>query len=190
MNPQTMIERLAVLFGYPGPDFHRHVTTALEAMGNDGGANGDAKGLLTQFAAATAEYDTDELRELYTRTFDLNPLCTLEIGWQLYGEDYHRGEFLVKMRQQLRQYQLRESTELPDHMTHAMALLARLEPDEAAEFAGSYLLPALDKMVSGWREHRNGYSALLESVFAFLKSRYTYVPLPTAFAGPELPVLQ
>ena len=148
------------------------------------------RGLCPVLGRSVAGLGTEQLQELYTRTFDLNPVCTLEIGWQLYGEDYHRGEFLVKMRQQLREHGLPESSELPDHMTHALALLARLESEEAAEFGSRYLLPAIDKMLSGWRDNRNAYAALLESLFAYLKSRYPYVPVRAAARSPELPVLQ
>ena len=143
-----------------------------------------------EFCAPIQGLNTDELQELFTRTFDLNPMCTLEIGWQLYGEDYQRGEFLVKMRQQLREYELRESGELPDHLSHALALLAHLEPDEAAEFAGSYLLPALDKMRTSWREDRNAFAALLESVFARLCAEFPYDPAKMPVRRPELPILQ
>ena len=38
----------------------------------------------------------EQIQELYTRTFDINPVCTLEIGWHIFGEDYARGALLVK----------------------------------------------------------------------------------------------
>jgi nitrate reductase molybdenum cofactor assembly chaperone NarJ/NarW len=187
MSARTTIERLALLFQYPDRDFTTRFAEALESAE---GEPGEAKAALAAFAEGVAGLGTEELQELYTRTFDLNPMCTLEIGWQLYGEDYHRGEFLVKVRQQLREYGLPESGELPDHMTHALALLARLDSEEAKEFAGQYVLPAIDKMLSGWRDNRNGYAALLESVFAYLKRRYSYVPVRAVAPNPELPVLQ
>ena len=33
-----------------------------------------------------------EMQELYTSTFDLNPVCALEAGYHLFGEDYRRGQ--------------------------------------------------------------------------------------------------
>ncbi|MCP3987340.1 MAG: nitrate reductase, partial [bacterium] len=67
-----------------------------------------------------------EREELFTRTFDINPACTLELGWVLYGQDYARGAFLVKMRQMLVEHGIRESGELPDHLTHVLQLLGQL----------------------------------------------------------------
>ncbi len=187
MDAKSIYEQFAKLFEYPGEDYHANAEKCLTALL---GERSEAATSLEEFCAPIRTLNTDDLRELFTRTFDLNPMCTLEVGWQLYGEDYKRCEFLVKMREQLREYDLRESGELPDHLTHALALLAHLEPDEAAEFAGSYLLPALDKMRTSWREDRNAFAALLESVFSRLRGEYPYDPARMPVRKPELPILQ
>jgi nitrate reductase molybdenum cofactor assembly chaperone len=187
MDEKSIYEQFAGLFEYPGEDYHAKAEQCLATLRRE---QAEAAAPLDEFCALTRNLTTDDLRELFTRTFDLNPMCTLEIGWQLYGEDYQRGEFLVKMREQLREYDLQESGELPDHLTHALALLAHLEPDEAAEFAGSYLLPALDKMRTSWREDRNAFAALLESAFLQLRSEYPYDPAKMPVRKPELPILQ
>jgi nitrate reductase molybdenum cofactor assembly chaperone len=187
MDTTSIYERFAKLFEYPGEDYHANAERCLATLRPE---HSDAAASLEEFCASTRNLSTDDLRELFTRTFDLNPICTLELGWQLYGEDYQRGEFLVKMREQLREYDLRESGELPDHVTHALVLLAHLEPDEAAEFAGGYLLPALDKMRTSWREDRNAFAALLESAFLRLRGEYPYDPARMPIRKPELPILQ
>jgi len=176
-----------MLFEYPGEDYGANAEQCLTALH---GERSEASAAFEEFCAPIRGLSADDLRELFTCTFDLNPMCTLEIGWQLYGEDYQRGEFLVKMREQLREYGLRESGELPDHLSHALLLLARLEPEEAAEFAGGYVLPALDKMRTGWREGRNAFAALLESAFLRLRSQFPYDPARMPIRKPELPILQ
>ncbi len=187
MDEKSIYERFAALFAYPGEDYLARVEECGAALRRE---QSGAAALFEEFHAPIQSLNTDDLQELFTRTFDLNPMCTLEIGWQLYGEDYQRGEFLVKMREQLREYDLRESGELPDHLSHALALLAHLEPDEAAEFAGSYLLPALDKMRASWREHRNAFAARLESAFARLRADFPYAPARMPVRKPALPILQ
>ena len=79
--------------------------------------------------------DDPSRQELYVQTFEFNPACTLELGWHLFGENYERGEFLVRMRDLLRRHGIAESTELPDHLTHVLALVGRLDHEEAAELA-------------------------------------------------------
>ncbi len=182
-----MYTELATLFSYPQPEYHQHARGCLHAIGRLPAA---AASQFQEFCDGIADLNCEELQELFTRTFDLNPLCTLEIGWQLYGEDYARGALLVKMRQQLRESGIPETGELPDHLSHALSLLAKLDPDEAQEFASVYVLSAIDKMRKAWKEHRNAYACLLESTFELLKVRFPYDPLRNPAPLPELRVLQ
>ncbi len=123
---------------------------------------------LAAFAAQIRDKTLTELQELYTQTFDLNPVCALEVGWQLYGEDYRRGRFLAVMREQLQRHGVAESRELPDHLTHVMALLDRMEPDEAAGFAQAFVAPAVKKMVAVLAGKQNPFADLLQALEALL----------------------
>jgi nitrate reductase delta subunit len=187
MSDRSLYARLAQLFEYPGPGYAQMAEDCLPLLRE---APAEAAATFEEFCAGIRSLRTQDLQELFTRTFDLNPVCTLEVGWHLFGEDYQRGEFLVKMRGQLRRRGVAETSELPDHLTHALALLARMEDDEAAEFAGRFLLPALDKMLTAWRENRNAYASLLESLFVLLKSRFPYERVPMPVPHSELTVLQ
>jgi nitrate reductase delta subunit len=120
--------------------------------------------LLAPFRKVAESFTLEDLQELYTRTFDINPVCTLEVGWHVYGEDYARGEFLVKMREKLREHNIPESCELPDHLSHVLALLWRLEAPEADDLAARYVLPALAKMMEGLGGATNPYEALLQAI--------------------------
>lgn len=87
-----------------------------------------------------------EAEEAFTGVFDVNPACAPEVGWHLFGEEYARGMFLVRMRQELRKHGIPESTELPDHITHVLALIAAMPDDEAARFVTACVLPAVGRM--------------------------------------------
>lgn len=138
----------------------------------------DATGTARPFFEALANMTHEEAQELYTRTFDINPVCTLEVGWHVYGEDYARGEFLVKMRQLLREHDLTESTELPDHLTHVLALLARLDDGDADEMAARYVLPALKKMLDGMGDSDNPYKAVLDAIVVSVRGHHDVEPVP------------
>ena len=187
MNEPTLYAELATLFGYPQPGYHQHARQCLDAIGV---APTPAVSQFREFCDGIVYLNCEELQELFTRTFDLNPLCTLEMGWQLYGEDYARGALLVKMREQLRESGVPETGELPDHLSHALALLAKLDGEEAQEFASVYVLSAIDKMRKAWKEHRNAYACLLEATFELLRSRFPYDPSRNPAPIAELRVLQ
>jgi nitrate reductase delta subunit len=118
--------------------------------------------------------DDPAMQELYVQTFEFNPACTLEIGWHLFGENYERGEFLVRMREQLRRYRIAETSDLPDHLRHLLLLIALADHHEAAELAGQFVLPALGKIREAL--HDNAYEALIAAIEAKLEADYPDAP--------------
>jgi len=172
---------LAKLFRYPTEGYLHEVVRSFEvlAVGRREISEPFAK-FLKQVRSLTVK----DLQALYTTTFDLDPVCSLEVGWHLFGENYERGEFLVRMRGELRRLGVKESTELPDHLSHALEALDRMEPDEAADFAAACLAPALDKMIAGIKGKSNLFENLLFVATQLLDLRYAR---PTAATGSAEP---
>jgi nitrate reductase delta subunit len=171
-------DRLAALLRYPGEGYQRAAERCVEALSE---SDSEAASLLGKFLERTQDCPVEELQALYTATFDLDPACSLEVGWHLFGENYERGEFLVKMRGELRRLGLSESTELPDHLTHVLEALARMEPEEAEEFVTACLFPALDKMCVALQGRSNLLENIVLAVVRTLESRY---PRPAPEAVP------
>lgn len=160
---------LAELFAYPHDDCRRRLQDARNHLAENAP---DAAAHLAEFAAAIEPLALSEHEELFTRTFDVNPVGALEIGWHLFGEDYHRGALLARLRVELRRHAIPEATELPDHLTHVLLLLDRMATEEAEEFALACVLPALDKMLEGFRGKANPYEHLLRCVESVLLGRF------------------
>lgn len=150
-------ELLAELVKYPEVGYRERVVECRYALAE---AHPAVSPLLDDFVRATAPLSIEDMQELFTRTFDLNPVCSLEIGWHLFGENYDRGALLVKMRQELRRYGLTESAELPDHLTHVLALLGHIEPERAQDFAATCVLPAVDKMLAAFDGKAEGKESI------------------------------
>ncbi|MBI5217031.1 MAG: molecular chaperone TorD family protein [Ignavibacteriae bacterium] len=129
---------------------------------------------LDKFKKGVEGLTVEELEELYTRTFDINPIANLEIGWHLYGEQYERGEFLVMMRSVLREHAVEESSELPDHLTHILLALGRMKKEEADAFAVKYISPSIEKIVEAFGETDNPYVHLLHAIKSFLEQQHQF----------------
>ena len=82
------------------------------------------------------------------------------------------GSGLVFMRGQLRRYGIEESVELPDHLTHVLPLLDRLEqnePDKAREFVKAAVLPAMEKMLEAFQKKDSPYENVLLAIAGLLR---------------------
>lgn len=119
---------------------------------------------LDRLHGALADLSPEARQELFVATFDLNPACALEVGWHLFGENYERGAFLVKMRQLLTRVGVSDGGELPDHLGTVLRVLGRMPADEAAEFVDACLLPALAKMRTHLAGKSNPFESLLEAI--------------------------
>ncbi len=157
------LELMAELFEYPAADFRGRLSAAAAAI-----ASPDAAELIAAFAAATAERSLAQMEELYIQTFDMNPDTCLDIGWHLFGEDYARGEFLVKVRQEMRRYGVAEREELPDSLLIVLPLAARMSEEEAVRFRTEFLRPAVEKIRNGVKAESNPYANLLAALAALL----------------------
>jgi nitrate reductase assembly molybdenum cofactor insertion protein NarJ len=130
-----------------------------------------AKGI-SEFGKFAEQCGEFELEEAYTRTFDVNPSCALEIGWHLFGEDYMRGQFLVRMRGELAKYEILESSELPDHLTHALAVIAQMPDDEAHQFTHACVFPAIHKMLGSLDKTESPYRHVIRCLVQVLEQLY------------------
>lgn len=167
-----LYDTFASLLKYPGEDYPQTLEQCRRMLVE---VNAEAAGFLTGFIEQIRGWDTTRLQELFVQTFDLNPVCALEVGWHLFGDTYDRGAFLVKMREELRRYGVAESTEVPDHLTHVLALLGRMQPEEADAFAANAVLPAMEKMLAGLEGKRRPYENVLKAIRAVLAGHHASV---------------
>lgn len=166
MEPTLLWDRLAALFRYPGQDYLEVARRCYHAAAE---VAPEAAARLAPFLDRLRDLSTEARQELYTATFDLNPACAPEVGWHLFGENYERGAFLVKMHRQLERFGLPDAGELPDHLSLALAVLGRMPAEEAEEFATACLLPALGKMRLSLAGKDNPFEAVLEAITLLLE---------------------
>jgi len=153
-------EALSQVLRYPDAGFEAAVAACGEAVAARSVA---VAADVAAFAAAVAGRPTSAMEELYAQTFDFNPKCTLEIGWHLFGEEYERGELLVRLRGMLREHGIPEAGELPDHLGYVLVLLPRLGRDAAERLVSACVTPALDAILAGLAGQENPYEHLVRA---------------------------
>ncbi len=159
METLTHYEQLAALFDYPEPDYPKQVRRVRELLGS-------------RYPAAAAEIDAlaaalpsgndtfspealDEVPEIFTRSFDVQSITTLGVGYVMFGDDYKRGELLVNLNREHREAGIECGSELPDHLPNVLRLIAKWEDEElVAEFIEEILHPALERMIAEFGQQR------------------------------------
>lgn len=154
-----LYSNLACLFEYPTPYYRTQAEDCFKQLQQH---VPEAALILEPFIEYVRQSSYEDLEESFSYTFDLNPVCTLEIGWHLFGEDYRRGQFMAKMRREMAQEGIEESHELPDHLTHTLVLLDAMDPKNEAFFAEACVIPAMKKMLDGFEGKESEYKSLVE----------------------------
>jgi nitrate reductase delta subunit len=169
-----LLDALAALVGYPDGALGSRVRACL---GEAAAISPAAADELARFAEAIAAPSLGELQEQYTATFDLDPACALDVGWHLFGERHERGAFMAALREDLRRAGVPESAELPDHLTHVLAVLGRDEPARAAALA-ALVTPAIERVHGALAARGNPYVHVLAAVRAALVAEAQEVTRP------------
>jgi nitrate reductase assembly molybdenum cofactor insertion protein NarJ len=95
-----------------------------------------------------SEVELDEVQEIFTRSFDVQAITTLSVGYIVFGDDYKRAELLVNLNREHRDVGLDCGTELSDHLPNVLRLLAKWQdPEIVTEFVEEILHPAIDNMI-------------------------------------------
>lgn len=127
---------------------------------------------VSQFGTFLDQNEIWQVEEAFTGTFDVNPSCALEVGWHLFGEEYARGMFLVRMREELRKHDLPESVELPDHISHVLAVVAAMQEAEAAKFVTACVQPAVKKMNEALSNTESPYRHVIAGLASVIRSKW------------------
>jgi nitrate reductase delta subunit len=157
--------RFAILLSYPGENLVKEARSCAALLGDSHPAFASVE----RFATYAERAKPSRMEEIYTATFDLQPLCYPYVGYQLFGEGQQRTLFLIQLQAFYRRHGFTAGPELPDHLAEILRFLAGCRDDElSGEMIIDGLLPALDKLLSGFDPADHPYRELLSALQAFL----------------------
>lgn len=143
---------LAGLLEYPGDDYPKRVQQIRDSLD---GHYPLACEELDQFLQLLPADDLTSMQELYTRSFDVQAMTTLDVGYVLFGDDYKRGVLLANLNSEYREAELNTGTELADHIPNLLRLMERLKDEEVLQdLAYAILAPALLEMIREFASDR------------------------------------
>ena len=139
-------KNLAELFQYPQEDYKEKVKMAETILSNH---YPETIPDLKEFSGFVNKASQEELEELFSRTFDVQAITTLDIGYVLFGDDYKRGELLVNLNREHRQAGNNCGSELADNLSNILRLLPVMKDIETRkEMIERLIMPALEKIIN------------------------------------------
>ena len=143
---------LAELFQYPAAEYPQKVKEVKQLLDQ---RYPEAAAELDQFLELLPADDLLTMQELFTRSFDVQAVTTLDLGYVLFGDDYKRGEMLANLNREHSEAQIDCGTELADHLPNVLRLLPELRDEELVEdLAYAILAPALSEMIREFSSDR------------------------------------
>lgn len=193
-------ELLANLFYYPEDEgYKRKVREVYECLLKEYPESAEALERFVEFTEASSVVD---MQELFLRSFDIQAITTLDIGFILFGEDYKRGKLLVHLNEEHNKAGNNCETELSDHLPNLLRLLPKMQDESMRdEIVSLLILPAVVKMIAEfspekiekkdevYKKHqkiildystnnRTIYQSCLAALFLALKADFGYDPEP------------
>lgn len=136
---------LADLFRYPSGNFPEVVNNCVQVLLEK---YPKAAEELVPFAAYVKSHTADEREELYTKTFDVQPVCYLDLGYVIFGEDYKRGAFLLHMQHEQLIAQNDCGSDLADNLCNVLTLYCKSNDSAFLdELAVKMIIPGIKKMI-------------------------------------------
>jgi len=94
------------------------------------------------------------MEELYTRTFDLQAVCSPYVGYQLFGDSYKRGIFMARLNEGTASEASRQAASCRPHRRRPPFPGCGAEDEFSRALLAEGLVPALAKMRQSWQPKR------------------------------------
>jgi nitrate reductase delta subunit len=169
MQPE-LIEALARTLEYPTPDTAAQALAAADGLAERSAPADDMAKELRALVLWLEGAEVGMAEERYSRLFDLKPVCTLNLGWHLFGDTYQRGALLAGLAGELTLHGVQHRHDLPDYLPTLLRLLAAFDdPEHATVLVHAVLLPALVKLKKALEHSDNPWSPVLNALTPLLE---------------------
>lgn len=169
-STSILLSLFADLLEYPSAQTKEQACECLEQLQS---IHPEAADLMERFTRAFDQLSLDRMQELFTATFDMQPVCYPYVGFHLYGESYKRGAFMAQLNEAYRGFNYSAEQELPDNLSVILRFVGLDATNRQSEFCEALLKdgvqPALEKMLKVFgEESQNPYFGLLSALELFL----------------------
>ncbi|MFN8657399.1 MAG: molecular chaperone TorD family protein [Candidatus Obscuribacterales bacterium] len=159
----------APLLIYPDDTYKKHALDWQKAVGMYYVTAGD---LLEKFNQEISKLTTSDLEEIFTRTFDMAPVCVPYISAHIFGdENYERGKLMSGLLDRYSEIGFDYGREMPDHVAVVLRFAGQCQDDELQELIEYVLSEPIKQMADSLSGSDNPYQWLLLSILEILRAK-------------------
>lgn len=167
LSPAGKLQALSTVLEYPTEKCAANLDAAIELLHD----NPLVCFALKEFQTRMQEMRTHELEELYTRTFDLAPICIPYVSSHIYGdENFERGALMSGLQERYEECGFNTHGELPDHIATIMRFAPNFSDEELQDLLEYCLLQALQRMHESLKDADNPFQHILKSALIITES--------------------
>ncbi len=142
----------ADLLRYPSKDYPKQVEACQKMLDEK---YPEVAMEMKRFTEYVNTHNEDQWQELFTKSFDVQPICYLDLGYVIFGEDYKRGAFLLHMQEEQLKAKNDCGTDLSDNICNMLTLYTKTDDYNLLdELAVKIMIPGVEKMVSEFAQAR------------------------------------
>jgi nitrate reductase assembly molybdenum cofactor insertion protein NarJ len=169
-NDLNSLNDFANVISYPSESHYQLLLSSLTTLNKERPSFSSELSIFRQYVDDVSGSD---LEELYAKTFEIQGVCCMDLGYVLFGEEYKRGAFLVNVTKMLDEFEVDPGSELADHLPNVLVLLTKMpDSDERRDFIEKIVIPSLEKMLERFPQKEgatNIYRYPLEMIKKYLE---------------------
>lgn len=155
----TTFASLADLLVYP-TDTYKQSLSRLSPAACPGAA-----AEIAAFAESVARMPLSSLEEIFTRTFDMAPICVPYVTTHIWGdESFERGKLMSGLAEAYRRLGLETGGELPDHLALLLKFTTFLDESELKDLVTYCLRGPVKEMTARLESADNLYAPVLRAI--------------------------
>jgi len=145
MNTLSHYKLFAPLLGYPQESIFEETQVCVDFLKENYPETVDVFEYFSNYIKETSLW---QIEEVFTKTFHIQAICYLDLGYVMFGEDYKRGDFLSNMKVEQANANNDCGDELADNMTSILTLFPKIKDSDFAEtLATRIVIPSLKNMI-------------------------------------------
>ncbi len=159
----------APLLAYPDEDYKKYSLDWQKAVSMYYVGAGN---LLEKFNQQISTLTTSDLEEVFTRTFDMAPVCVPYISAHIFGdENYERGKLMSGLLDRYSEVGFDYGREMPDHVAIVLRFAGECQNDELQDLIDYVLSDPIKQMADSLTGSGNPYEWVLLSILEILRAK-------------------